>query len=235
MIKHIPFQQLGKANHGWLKANHHFSFGQYYNARRMGFGKLRVINDDEIAPQSGFPEHPHKNMEIISYIRSGAITHTDSRGNEGVTSAGQVQVMSAGQGIWHSEYNLTKSDVTLFQIWIEPNKQNVPPRWDTMTFPAKSTGDALPLLVSGYPEDKNDALFIHQYARIYGGLLARQATVSHSINDQAYVLASKGSFEISDGNQRTVLNKGDGAEITLSKQLEIRALVNSELLIIDTP
>lgn len=233
MIKHYPYQQLGKAQHGWLSANYHFSFSQYYNPRRLGFGALRVINDDLIAPQTGFPEHPHKNMEIISYIRTGAISHTDSKGNEGVTSAGEVQVMSAGKGIWHAEYNRTNEPVSLFQIWIEPRQKNVAPRWDSMAFPKHENKDTLPLLVSGYPEDKETALLIHQDARIFGGKVSKGNTVSQVLAHQAYVLASQGSIEISDGKQRVVMRKGDGAEVTITKDLEITALENSEVIVID--
>ena len=167
MIEHIPFEQLGKANHGWLNANHHFSFANYYNPKRMGFGSLRVINDDTIAPNTGFAPHPHDNMEIITYVRSGSVSHKDSVGNSGVTKQGQVQVMSAGTGIVHEEHNRSSKDLTLYQIWIQPNERDVTPRWGTKDFPTHSD-TKLPLLVSGFPND-NDALFIHQRARIYGG------------------------------------------------------------------
>jgi hypothetical protein len=121
MIDLRPFSNLGSADHGWLKARHHFSFGSHYDPANMGHGALRVWNDDEIAPNSGFPAHPHANMEIITYVREGAITHQDSLGNKGRTEAGDVQVMSAGSGIRHSEYNLEPTKTTLFQIWIEPS------------------------------------------------------------------------------------------------------------------
>ena len=235
MLKHYPFQQLGKAQHGWLKTHHHFSFAQYYNPKRMGFASLRVINDDWIAPQTGFPEHPHKNMEIISYIRRGAITHEDSKGNQGVTPAGQVQVMSAGRGIWHSEYNRSDAATTLFQIWIEPNKNNVTPRWDSMKFPSKRNNKQLPLLVSGYPEDKNDALFIHQYARLFGGRIGKGAQIKHAITHQVYILASQGTIELVEGQQRITMNKGDGAEVSLSSLVQINALTDSEVIVIDVP
>lgn len=124
MIKHYKYDELGYANHGWLKSKHHFSFANYYNPSRMAFGKLRVVNDDWVEPGTGFPSHPHRNMEIISFIRSGAITHQDSTGNKGVTKSGEIQVMSAGTGIVHSEYNRTQKPLTLYQIWIEPNKKH---------------------------------------------------------------------------------------------------------------
>lgn len=234
MIKHFPFQQLGKANHGWLKANHHFSFAHYYHPNRMGFGALRVINDDWVAPGKGFAPHPHNNMEIITFVRSGAITHQDSEHNKGITKNGEVQVMSAGSGIVHSEFNRTKEPLTLYQIWIESNVHNVSPRWDKKQFPNTVSRKGLPLLVSGFPEDKENALFIHQSARIYGGKIAKGASFEHRITNQAYVLASSGQFTLSTANQVT-MNKGDGAEVTQSASVKIEALEESEILIIDVP
>mgnify|MGYP000511677121 CR=1 FL=1 len=122
MIEVRPFASLGHANHGWLNARHHFSFANYYDPARMGWGAIRVWNDDQIAPETGFPPHGHADMEIITYVRTGAITHQDSLGNKGRTEAGDVQVMSAGSGIRHAEYNLEDGETTLFQIWIMPNK-----------------------------------------------------------------------------------------------------------------
>src|SRR6267142_3868513 len=120
MIERRTFESLGGANHGWLDAKHHFSFAEYYDPKRMGWGALRVWNDDTIAADTGFPAHPHADMEIITYVREGAITHQDNQGNKGRTEAGDVQVMSAGSGIRHSEYNLESSKTKIFQIWIEP-------------------------------------------------------------------------------------------------------------------
>lgn len=233
MIKHYPYNQLGSANHGWLKSKFHFSFAHYYNPARMNFGKLRVINDDWIAPETGFPLHPHKNMEIISILRTGAITHQDNVGNKGVTKAGEVQVMSAGSGISHSEYNLTKQPLTLFQIWIESNKLNIQPRWETKKFPSQLASE-LTLLASGYPEDNKDALFINQEARIYGGKLAKGTIIEHDINHQAYVLASEGMFKLEGINMNLTMNKGDGAEITDENSVRIRATTDCEIIIIDT-
>ena len=147
MITPIFYHELGQAQHGWLEARHHFSFGQYYNPSRMGFGKLRVINDDIIKAGTGFNTHPHENMEIITYVREGAITHKDNHGNEGRTEAGDVQVMSAGTGIYHSEHNREAIDTHLYQIWIEPNKANVTPSWNAHRFPSSSTEGQLTLLV----------------------------------------------------------------------------------------
>lgn len=234
MIKHYPFNQLGRADHGWLKANFHFSFAHYYNAKRMNFGTLRVVNDDLIAANTGFPPHPHNNMEIITFVRSGAIHHQDNAGNKGITKTGEVQVMSAGSGIVHSEYNRTKDPLTLYQIWIEPNKHNVTPRWESKLFPTTFTDSYLPLLVSGYPEDKN-ALFINQQARIFGGKIKKDTTLTHKITHQAYVLASIGSFELLNSGQLVNMKKGDGAEVTKTKEVTITAKSDCELVIIDVP
>lgn len=235
MIKHYPYETLGKAEHGWLKSSHHFSFAHYYNPQRMGFGTLRVINDDWVEPGSGFPPHPHNNMEIISFIRSGQIAHQDSVGNKGLTEAGEVQVMSAGTGVVHSEYNLSEDPLTFYQIWITPNKQNVTPRWEAKQFPQEMSDNHLPMLVSGYEEDIGNALFIHQEARIFGGKLSKGATLEHDITHQAYVLASDGEIEVRSNQQSVVLAKGDGAEVTDLSSVTIKALDNSEVLVIDAP
>ncbi|CAA0102615.1 Quercetin 2,3-dioxygenase [BD1-7 clade bacterium] len=237
MIKHYPYKSLGNANYGWLKSKHHFSFANYYSPARMGFGKLRVVNDDWVEPDTGFPSHPHSNMEIISFIRSGAITHRDSTGNKGITKAGEVQVMSAGTGIVHSEYNRTKDPLIFYQIWIETNKWNVEPRWESRKLPTEQAS-RLTLLVSGYREDKGKALFINQEARIYGGKLAKGSIVEHNIVHQAYVLASNGTFSVENsacsqmGN--VTMNKGDGAEVTQSDSIILRAATDCEIIIIDT-
>lgn len=237
MIKHYPYQNLGQANHGWLKARHHFSFAHYYNADRMRFGKLRVINDDWIEAGSGFPAHPHRNMEIITFIRSGAISHQDDAGNKGITKTGEVQVMSAGRGITHSEYNNTKEPLTLYQIWIETNKHDITPRWESKDFPKAQT-EALTLLVSGYEEDKNKALFINQEARIYGGKLAKGTVIEQSIQHQAYVLASSGMFKLEEivgtKTNAIAMNKGDGAEVTQTKSIYLKATTDCEIIVIDT-
>jgi len=233
MITVYLFSTLGKANHGRLKSSHHFSFANYYNPRRMGFGTLLVVNDDWVKPGFGFPPHPHRNMEIISYVRSGAITHEDNKGHKGVTKNGEVQVMSAGRGVVHSEYNRSKDPLTFYQIWIKTNKMNIEPRWESKQFPNIPVEDALPMLVSGYSEDKNKALFINQKARIFGGKISKGAVIEHAIEHQVYVLASDGCFEVSDTEFKKTLNKGDGAEVTMSKTLTLTALTNCEIVLID--
>jgi len=228
MIRVYPYDSLGQADHGWLKARYHFSFSYYRNDQRTKFGALRVINDDLIKAGGGFGMHHHENMEIITYVRSGAITHKDSNGNEGRTRAGDIQVMSAGSGIFHSEYNLESQDTTLFQIWIEPNHQNVTPRWNSHEFPTSYSTETLPLLVAG---DDSAPLQIHQDAYIYAGLVKKDSIIRQPIKHQAYVLVSSGSIAM----HKAELNKGDGAEITNQHSIEFRARSDSELLIIDVP
>ena len=149
MIELRPFDQLGKSNHGWLNANFHFSFAEYHDPGRVHWGALRVWNNDRIAPDSGFPPHPHRDMEIVTYVIKGAITHQDHLGNQGRTEAGQIQVMSAGRGIQHAEYNKEAAETELFQIWILPNQQGVPARWETVQFPAEARDGKLVPLASG--------------------------------------------------------------------------------------
>ena len=228
MLTLYPYENLGHANHGWLNARHHFSFGHYYNPNRMGFGTLRVINDDRIAAGRGFDIHPHDNMEIITYVRSGAITHHDSEGNEGRTEAGDVQVMSAGSGIMHSEHNKEFEDTTLYQIWIEPKERNIKPRWGSAVFPKDSVKDQLSLLVSG---DGDAPLTINQDARIYAGRLQAGTTLTQPITHQAYILISEGEVEL-DGQ---LAKQGDGVEITSQNEVVLHAITDSEVLVLDVP
>ena len=228
MLKHFPYKTLGHANHGWLDARHHFSFASYYNSKRMGFGTLRVINDDIIKAGKGFDTHSHQNMEIITFVRQGAITHRDSNGNVGRTKAGDVQVMSAGTGVSHSEFNKESEDTNIFQIWIEPNKQNVKPQWDSHRFPQAASQKQLTLLVSG---DNKAPLSINQDAFIYGGNLSTGTTLTHPIKHQAYILISDGSVKI----ESHILNKGDGLEVTNLSSISFTALSDAKILVIDTP
>jgi len=232
MIKVYPYEKLGHNKFGWLDTRYHFSFADYRNPERMGFGALRVINDDIVSGGAGFDPHPHKDMEIITYVRKGAITHRDNMDNEGRTEAGDVQVMSAGTGVTHAEYNREKEDTTLFQIWIYPRQRGVKPRWDARKFPKAPVNDTLPLLVSGRSEDADKgALYIHQDAAIYGGTLRTGTAISQPIKDQAYLVVSEGSVSL-DGH---TLNQGDGAEITDAQAVEIKALSDAEIVLIDVP
>ncbi len=227
-----PRETLGHANHGWLDTLYHFSFASYLNPKRVRFGVLRVINDDRIAAGQGFAPHPHEDMEIITYVRQGAITHEDSMGNKGRTEAGDVQVMSAGTGVYHSEYNFEPEDTVLYQIWIFPDTKRVPPRWEAMRFNKEPVTSQLRLLVSGRKEDAGKgALFIHQDAAIYGGRILAGTVLSHDIKYQAYILVSEGEIEV-EGMR---MKKGDGAEIRGVSAVSLRALTEAEVLFIDVP
>ncbi len=232
MIKINKYSELGRHTIDWLDARYHFSFSSYYNPERMGFGCLRVINDDIIKAGTGFGTHPHRDMEIITYVRKGAITHEDSQGNRGRTEAGDVQVMSAGSGIYHSEHNLENIDTNLFQIWIEPNKKSVEPRWDAITFPKDFCDDELRLLVSGREEDKDKkVLYINQDAAIFGGRIKQNNNINQKIKNLGYLLVSEGEIEINGKS----LSRGDSAEITENQNIKINALKDSEVLLIDVP
>ena len=232
MINIIKYNDLGGANHGWLKAKHHFSFASYQNPERVHFGPMRVINDDVVSPQKGFASHPHDNMEIITYVRKGAITHKDNMGNVGKTEAGDVQVMSAGTGVVHSEYNYENEDTNLYQIWIFPNKKDVKPRWDAKKFPKEPVKGKLKPLVTGFENDNDQTLKIYQDIEILAGNINQGDFVDQVITrNQAYVLCSKGKIKI-NGKE---IEKGDGAEITEEKNVKIEALEDAEVLFIDLP
>jgi quercetin 2,3-dioxygenase len=230
VIEHRPFAMLGKADHGWLKANHHFSFASYHDPARMHWGNIRVWNDDEIAAQSGFPPHAHDNMEIITYVREGAITHRDSLGNLGRTEAGDVQVMSAGTGVQHSEYNLEDGLCRLFQIWIMPRERGIAPRWDQRAFPKDDRSDHFTVLASGYGEQ--DALAINADARILGASALAGQGLSYNLRDRrhAYLVATKGRIRI-DGVEGTAR---DGFAIAGTGTLNIEVLEDAELVMVDS-
>lgn len=228
MLTRIAYDSLGHANHGWLDARHHFSFANYRNVKRMGFGKLRVINDDIIEPGYGFGMHPHQDMEIITFVRTGAITHRDNQGNEGRTEAGDVQVMSAGTGVLHSEHNLENEATTLYQIWIEPNKLGVKPSWAAHQFPKQAAESGLTLLVSG---DGRAPLSINQDAEMYGGSLAAGTELKQPIKRQAYLLVSKGSISVNG----LPLNQGDGLEVVDEKSITIAVSKDAQIVLLDLP
>ena len=230
MIELKPFAALGGADHGWLKAKHHFSFANYYDPSNMGHGALRVWNDDEIAPNTGFPAHPHRNMEIITYVREGAITHQDSLGNKGRTEAGDVQVMSAGSGIRHSEYNLEPTTTRIFQIWIEPATDGGQPTWGAKPFPKSDRSGKLVTLASGFADD-TDALPIRAQARVLGTTLKAGETAEYAA-DRArhlYLVPATGSVEVNGVR----VNARDGAAIRDEATLKITALEDSELVLVD--
>ncbi|WP_374386507.1 pirin family protein [Sandaracinobacter sp.] len=229
MIEVRPFETLGAANHGWLDAHHHFSFAGYHEPARMGWGAIRVWNDDIIAPQSGFPPHPHKDMEIITYVRSGAITHEDSMGNRGRTEAGDVQVMSAGTGVRHAEYNLEDEETRIFQIWILPEALNAKPAWGARPFPKGDRAGAFVPLASGMGDD--GALPIQTPARVLGATLKAGTATSYRFGPGrvGYLVPAEGRVRI-DGK---TVNARDGVAIRDVEELTIEALEDSELVLVD--
>ncbi len=232
MMQVIRFEDLGKGDFGWLKARYHFSFARYYNPGRMGFGILRVVNDDRVAAGAGFDPHPHRDMEIITYVRQGEIRHRDSLGHEGVTPAGSVQVMSAGTGIAHAEYASETEQTVLYQIWIEPREQGVAPRWDLARFPQEFVIDQLRLLVSGRAEDTGaGALMIHADAALYGGRMAAGHVLAQDFGARAYVLVSEGDVRI----QGQLLHAGDALAVDGEGPLTFEAVTDAELVVIALP
>jgi redox-sensitive bicupin YhaK (pirin superfamily) len=230
MIERRPFNQLGGANHGWLDAKHHFSFAGYYDPAKMGWGAIRVWNDDTIAAGTGFPPHAHADMEIITYVREGAITHQDSLGNIGRTEAGDVQVMSAGSGVRHSEYNKETGTTQIFQIWIEPKTRGETPSWGAKPFPKGERSGQFVTLASGYAEDA-DALPIRTDARISGATLKAGERTDYALDASrhAYLVLAKGSVEINGVR----LDARDGAAITGETLLSIIANDDAEIVLVD--
>ena len=230
MIEVRSFDSLGGADHGWLKAKHHFSFAGYHDPARVHWGALRVWNDDTIAPNTGFPPHPHNDMEIITYVRKGAITHKDSLGNSGRTEAGDVQVMSAGAGIVHSEYNREPEPTTLFQIWIEPDRGGGPPSWGARPFPKDDRSGRFVVLASGDAADA-DALPIRTDARVLGATLKAGQEVDYPLGAQrhGYLVPAVGAVEV-DGVR---VGPRDGAAIRGVDTLRVRALEDAEIVLVD--
>ena len=230
MIEVRKFDTLGKADHGWLKANFHFSFAEYFVQRRMHWGALRVWNDDIIAPRSGFPPHGHENMEIITYVRKGSLTHKDSLGNEGRTEAGDVQVMSAGTGIQHAEYNVDDEETHSFQLWILPDRQGHEPSWGSKRFPKDARSGRFDVLASGREND-TDALRIQADARVLGATIAAGETVIYDLGGRkGYLVPATGKLEI----EGEIAEARDGIAIADLDILRITALEDSEVVLVDT-
>jgi len=230
MIDIRPFATLGHANHGWLDARHHFSFAAYHEPARMGWGAIRVWNDDEIAPRSGFPPHPHRDMEIVTYVRRGAITHQDTMGNKGRTGAGDVQVMSAGTGVRHAEYNLEDETTTLFQIWIETDRPGAEPGWGAKQFPKGERAGSFTTLASGFAEDA-DALRINAAARVQGASLGAGETAELRLDParHVYLVAVNGAIDVNGVRAEA----RDGVAITGEAAVTIRAVEDTEIVLVD--
>ncbi|NQV82865.1 MAG: pirin family protein [Rhodospirillales bacterium] len=230
MITLTPLESLGHFKNAWLEARYHFSFSGYMDPNRMGVGALRVWNDDTIQAGGNFPPHPHRDMEIITFLRRGAITHEDNLGNRGVTKAGNVQVMSAGTGIIHSEANLEDEVTTLFQIWIEPAEISMPPRWETWDFPDDVNAGRFHTLASG--RDKHDgALQIFQNAAVMGATIAPGEDVVHGLaeNRQAYLVPARGNILVNG----IAVSERAGVHVFGEEQITIQASSEAEVILVD--
>lgn len=223
----------GQADFGWLKARHSFSFGHYHDPSHMGFRDLRVINEDRIAKGGGFPTHGHRDMEIITYVLEGALEHRDSMGNGEVIRPGEVQVMSAGTGVQHSEFNHAPSQTHLLQIWIMPDGDGHPPRYEQKVFADEEKADKLRLVVS--PDGRDGSLWIHQDALICAATLTPGAMLSYELSSDrhAWVQVTRGAVSVNG----TDLGAGDGAAISRETQVSLKGIgdVQAELLLFDLP
>ncbi len=230
MINIRHSNERGGGDYGWLNTRHTFSFDQYYDPKHMGFRSLRVINEDHVAPSGGFPTHPHRDMEIITYVLEGALEHKDSLGTGSVIRPGDGQRMSAGRGIRHSEMNPSAKDpVHLLQIWITPDRSGYEPSYEQKTFPEAEKCGKLRLIAS--PDGKDGSVTIHQDARLYVSLLSPGQTVVHKLGKgrYAWLQVAKGAVEL-NGKK---LSQGDGAAIENENALEIKAAKDSEILLFD--
>lgn len=230
MIDIRPFTGLGHADHGWLNARHHFSFASYHDPARMGWGAIRVWNDDTIAAKTGFPPHSHSDMEIVTFVRTGAISHRDSLGNSGRTAAGDVQVMSAGSGVSHSEYNLEDEPTTLFQIWVLPDRLGGEPFWGQRAFPQASRKGEFAILASGFSHDR-EALPVRASARIAATTLdAEQSALWHA--DAArhqYLVATSGRIRV-NGH---LAQARDGVAVTGETEIKVEAVEAAQVVLVD--
>jgi redox-sensitive bicupin YhaK (pirin superfamily) len=223
----------GSANFGWLKAKYSFSFAHYYDPKKIHFGMLRVLNDDIIEAGKGFGEHPHDNMEIVTIPLKGALAHKDSQGHEEVIRANDVQIMSAGTGITHSEYNHSDQEIiNLLQIWVFPKEKNIVPRYDQKTYDQKERKNNWQLLVS--PEKNNGSLWINQNAYFSRATIAERSDISYSLNSKEngiYLFLVEGEIEIAGDN----LYKRDAIGFTDTDQITINSIKGSDILIIEIP
>lgn len=229
MIDVRPFSTLGAAHHGWLDARHHFSFATHHRPDRMGWGALRVWNDDTIAAGHGFPMHPHRDMEIVTYVREGAISHRDSLGNEGRTQAGDVQVMSAGRGVSHAEFNAEAVATRLFQIWLVPDQPGGDPGWATRPFPKAAAAGGFQALASGLGDP--GALPLRARARVLGVLLAPGDAVEHRFEEGrwGYAVLSRGAATVN----AVALRERDGVAIRDEPVVRFVASQPSEIVLVE--
>jgi redox-sensitive bicupin YhaK (pirin superfamily) len=234
MLEKRPFDSLGAFDADWLAARYHFSFSGYHGPSRVHWGALRVWNDDTIQPKTGFPPHPHSDMEIITYVRTGAITHQDSMGNKGRTEAGDVQVMSAGAGVTHAEYNLEDEPTTLYQIWILPKERGGKPFWGAAKFPKSDRAGALVTLASGFASDQEaGALPIRQDARVLAATLTAGQKTAYPLgpNRHAYLALARGAARVNGVD----LGARDGAAIRDETEIRIEATDDAEIVLVDSP
>jgi len=225
--------ERGGANYGWLDAKHYFSFGGYHNPEKVHFGLLRVLNDDKIAAGGAFPTHPHDNMEIVTIPFTGALQHKDSAGGEGIIRSGDIQIMSAGTGVQHSEANDSKTEeVTLFQVWVFPKQRNIRPRYDQRSFSTDERTNQWQIVVS--PNEKDNALWINQDARFALTKVEAGKSITYENafkGNGVYLVVINGAIEI-DGKQ---LGRRDGAGISGTESFSIKVLEDSELLAVEVP
>lgn len=222
----------GSADHGWLQVNHSFSFAQWYDPNKVNFGALRVLNDDTVQGKKGFGTHPHDNMEIITIPLTGALAHKDSMGNEGIIEAGEIQVMSAGSGVLHSEMNPTDVATNLFQIWIFPNKKDVEPRYDQFKMDVSRMKNNFLQLVSPNPND--DGAWIHQNAYIHMAEIDANKSLTyalHDANNGIYTMVVEGEVNIAD----ETLHKRDAIGIWNEQNIDFTALTASKVLVLEVP
>jgi len=232
MIDIRPFASLGGADHGWLKARHHFSFANYHDPARMSWGRLRVWNDDEIAPGTGFDAHPHRDMEIITFVREGAITHRDNLGNEGRTGVGDVQIMSAGTGVVHAEYNLEPTVTKIFQIWIQPDQRGAKPNWGAKEFPKQAREAAFEVLAGGRPGDaESGALPLNVNGAVMAATLKAGQSLTQTLaaDRAAYLVPARGRVAVNG----VELGARDGAGIVDEPSITITATEDSELVLVE--
>lgn len=232
MVKLRPAQERGVANYGWLKSRHTFSFAEYYDPRFMGYSALRVINDDRVDGGAGFPTHPHRNMEIVSYVLDGAMEHRDSMGFGSVIRPGDVQRMSAGTGVTHSEFNASDTEPLHFlQIWIMPDRNGLPPGYEQKHFNEAERRGQLRLIAS--PDGRDGSVTIHQDASLYSALLTEGEQASLTVDEtrKVYAHVARGSVQL-DGKP---LHEGDGAYIEQQKAIELKGVKNGEVLVFDLP